>query len=185
MKHRRLQVRDLMTKDPITVGAGQSLYDAYALMFEHEFRRLPVIQHGKLAGIVTLGDIQRALSAVLTGGQTAAETTADLRASTLAVGDIMSPDPITVAPGDTIQEAAEQMLENQISALPVTEDGRVVGIVTESDIFRLVVTSWSEETRSCAPNHHLRTAPYALRCAARLPRRCAPARQIGPLTRPR
>ncbi len=145
MKHRRLQVRDLMTKDPITIGGGQSLYDAYARMLEHEVRPLPVLQHGKLAGIVTLGDIRRALSAVLAGSQTAAETTADLRASPLTVGDIMSPDPITVAPGDTLQEAAEQMLEDQVSGLPVVEDGRVVGIVTESDIFRLVVTSWSEE----------------------------------------
>ena len=58
----------------------------------------------------------------------------------------MSPDPVTVAPSDTIQEAAEQMLENQVSGLPVVEDGRVVGIVTESDIFRLVVTSWSAES---------------------------------------
>jgi acetoin utilization protein AcuB len=145
MKHRRLQVRDLMTKDPITTGGGLSLYDAYALMYENEIRRLPVIQHGKLAGIVTLSDIQRALSAVVAGDQTAAETTADLRASALTVGDVMSPDPITVAPGDAIQDAAEQMLENQISGLPVVEDGRVVGIVTESDIFRLVVASWSEE----------------------------------------
>ncbi len=62
-----------------------------------------------------------------------------------AVGDVMSSDPITVGPGDTIQDAAEQMLENQVSGLPVVEDDRVVGIVTESDIFRLVVTSWSEE----------------------------------------
>ena len=141
MKHRRLQVRDLMTKDPITVGPGLALDDAYALMVEHEIRRLPVLQHGKLAGIVTLSDIQRALPAVAPG------TTANgsLPSSILTVGDVMSPDPITVTPGDTIQEAAEQMLENQVSALPVVEDGRVVGIVTESDIFRLVVTSWSEE----------------------------------------
>jgi acetoin utilization protein AcuB len=145
MKHRRLQVRDLMTKDPITAGAGLSLYDAYALMYENEIRRLPVIQHGKLAGIVTLSDIQRAFSTIVAGGQTTAESTAELRASTLTAGDIMSSDPITVAPGDTIQDAAEQMLENQVSGLPVVEDGRVVGIVTESDIFRLVVASWSEE----------------------------------------
>lgn len=141
MKHRRLLVRDLMTKAPITAGPSLSLYDAYVLMYENEIRRLPVIQHGKLAGIVTLGDIQRALSASSAGG----ETTAALHASTLCIGDVMSPDPITVGPSDTIQDAAEQMLENQVSGLPVVEDDRVVGIVTESDIFRLVVTSWSEE----------------------------------------
>jgi acetoin utilization protein AcuB len=141
MKHRRLLVRDLMTKAPVTAGPGLSIYDAYALMYENEIRRLPVLQHGKLAGIVTLSDIQRALSASSAGG----ETTAALYASPLCIGDIMSPDPITAGPGDTIQDAAEQMLENQVSGLPVVEDGRVVGIVTESDIFRLVVTSWSEE----------------------------------------
>ena len=147
MKHRRLLVRDLMTKAPITAGPSLSLYDAYVLMYENEIRRLPVIQHGKLAGIVTLGDIQRALSASSAGG----ETTAALHASTLCIGDVMSPDAITVAPGDTIQEAAEQMLENQVSALPVVEDGRIVGIVTESDIFRLVVTSWSAESAFMRP----------------------------------
>jgi CBS domain-containing protein len=139
MKHRRLQVRDLMTKDPITTGPALSLYDAYALMLENEVRRLPVLQHGQLAGIITLSDIQRALPAALG----AREATAVLQSSPLTVGDVMSTDPITVGPGDTLQEAAEQMLENQISALPVVEEGRVVGIVTESDIFRLVVTSWS------------------------------------------
>ena len=147
MKHRRLQVRDLMTKDPITIGAGLSLDDAYALMAAHDIRRLPVVQHGKLAGIVTLGDIRRALSFAMTGGA----ANGGLGAAALTVADIMSPDPITVAPGDTIQEAAEQMLENQVSALPVVEDGRVVGIVTESDIFRLVVTSWSEESAFMRP----------------------------------
>ncbi len=148
MKHRRLQVRDLMTKDPITTGPALSLYDAYALMVENEVRRLPVLQHGQLAGIITLSDIQRALPAA---ALSAREATAVLQSSPLTVGDVMSTDPITVGPGDTLQEAAEQMLENQISTLPVVEEGRVVGIVTESDIFRLVVTSWSEESAFMRP----------------------------------
>lgn len=56
----------------------------------------------------------------------------------------MTSDPITVAPEDTIQGVAELMLENQVSGLPVVQNDRVIGIVTESDIFKLIVASWSE-----------------------------------------
>ena len=56
----------------------------------------------------------------------------------------MVADPVTVAPEDTIQDVAEQMLENQVSALPVVQNDRVIGIITESDIFKFIVASWSE-----------------------------------------
>ena len=144
MKHRRLQVRDLMTRDPIVVEGEMSLYDAYALMFENEIRRLPVVNRGRIVGIITLSDIQRALPTAVG----AWETATGLQVTTLTVADVMSPDPITVAPEDTIQQAAAQMLENQVSGLPVVQDDRAVGIVTESDIFRLVVSAWAEDGES-------------------------------------
>jgi acetoin utilization protein AcuB len=56
----------------------------------------------------------------------------------------MTPDPITVTPEETIQEVAEEMLENQVSALPVVQNERVVGIITESDIFKFIVSSWAQ-----------------------------------------
>ena len=144
MKHRRLQVRDLMTRDPIVVEGEMSLYDAYALMFENEIRRLPVVNRGRIVGIITLSDIQRTLPTAVG----AWETATGLQVTTLTVADVMSPDPITVAPEDTIQQAAAQMLENQVSGLPVVQDDRAVGIVTESDIFRLVVSAWAEDGES-------------------------------------
>ena len=144
MKHRRLQVRDLMTRDPIVVEGEMSLYDAYALMFENEIRRLPVVNRGRIVGIITLSDIQRAVPTAVG----AWETATGLQVTTLTVADVMSPDPITVAPEDTIQQAAAQMLENQVSGLPVVQDDRAVGIVTESDIFRLVVSAWAEDGES-------------------------------------
>lgn len=61
---------------------------------------------------------------------------------TLTVSDVMTPDPVIVTPEDTIQEVAEQMLENQVSAPPVVQNERVVGIITESDIFKFIVSSW-------------------------------------------
>ncbi len=144
MKHRRLQVRDLMTRDPIVVEGEMSLYDAYALMFENEIRRLPVVNRGRIVGIITLSDIQRTLPSAFGPWETAT----GLQVTTLTVADVMSPDPITLAPEDTIQEAAAQMLENQVSGLPVVQDDRAVGIVTESDIFRLVVSAWAEDGES-------------------------------------
>ena len=68
--------------------------------------------------------------------------------STYTVRDLMTYDPITIVPEDTIQEAAERMLEYKVSGLPVLQNGRVVGMVTESDIFKLFVESWSEEPTS-------------------------------------
>jgi acetoin utilization protein AcuB len=61
------------------------------------------------------------------------------------VEDAMTSDPVTVAPDETIQEAAERMLENQVSGLPVVENDHLVGILTESDIFKIVVNWWAEE----------------------------------------
>ena len=57
----------------------------------------------------------------------------------------MTYSPVTISPSATIQEAAERMLEYQVSGLPVVRGNQLVGILTESDIFRLVVESWAEE----------------------------------------
>ncbi len=61
------------------------------------------------------------------------------------VREAMTYSPVTINPSATIQEAAERMLEYQVSGLPVVRNGKVVGMITESDIFRLVVESWAEE----------------------------------------
>lgn len=140
MQRHKSQVQDLMTPNPFVVEPVTSLYDAYTLMFEKEIRRLPVVRGKTLVGIVTLSDIQRVLPTAFTE----TETDTQLQVMTLAVKDVMTPDPVTVTPEDTIQDVAEQMLENQISALPVVQNERVVGIITESDIFRFIVSSWAE-----------------------------------------
>jgi CBS domain-containing protein len=138
-----------MTENPHVVAPETSLVDAYYLMFEKEVRRLPVVQGQTLVGIITLSDIQRNIPLVLPD----VDMTTRLEMSARTVGDVMTSDPLTVAPDDTIQEAAERMLENQVSGLPVVENDRVVGILTESDIFKLVVNWWAEEERMAAPQY--------------------------------
>jgi CBS domain-containing protein len=141
MKRHRSQVQDFMTENPYVVSPETSLVDAYSLMFEKEVRRLPVVQGQRLVGIITLSDMQRIVPLIL--GEL--DTATKLEMAATKVRDVMTSDPITVAPDDTIQEAADLMLENQISGLPVVENSRVVGILTESDIFKLVVNWWAED----------------------------------------
>jgi acetoin utilization protein AcuB len=99
-----------------------------------------VDRHNGLVGIVTMSDILRTMPLFFQS----ADLTTDLLLNDQTVSQIMTTDPITIAPNDTVRDAAELMLEYQISGLPVIEDGRLVGVITESDIFRLVVRSWTE-----------------------------------------
>ncbi|MEZ4705915.1 MAG: CBS domain-containing protein [Caldilineaceae bacterium] len=140
MRRHLTEVRDWMTDGPVTIAPQLSLYEAYNRMIENDIRRLPVVdRRGNLLGIITLSDVVK--TAAFT--RDSAKVESDLLANSQTVAAIMTEAPITVAPDDTIQEAAEVMLENQVSGLPVVDGARVVGIITESDIFRLVVESWA------------------------------------------
>ena len=139
-KRHQSEVQDWMTENPATVSPDATLAAAYDLMLEREVRRLPVVDHD-LVGIITMGDIVR--NAPVTGEDADPETR--LLLTEKCVRDVATYDPITINPSATIQEAAERMLEYQVSGLPVIRNGKVIGIITESDIFRLVVESWAEE----------------------------------------
>ncbi|MGQ9689434.1 MAG: CBS and ACT domain-containing protein [Desulfobaccales bacterium] len=127
-------VKDWMTKDPITITDDTSMMKAIHLMKQNRFRRLPVMHEGRLVGIVSDRDLKEA--------SPSKATTLDVHElyyllAELLVKDIMTRDPITVGPDDTVEHAAQLMLENTISGLPVVDDhGKVVGILTQSDVFR-------------------------------------------------
>ena len=141
MNRHEAEVRQWMTAPPVVVTAQTSLLDAYQYMNENDIRRLPVVtRDNMLVGILTMSDIQRTIPLFFQG----ADLATDLLLNDQKVQQVMTQDPITIDPDDTIRDAAELMLEYQISGLPVVENGRVVGVITESDIFRLVVKSWGE-----------------------------------------
>ena len=147
-------VRDWMTSDPITVTSNSSLPDAHKLMTDYKIRRLPVVDDGELVGIVTRGDVR---------GAEASEATSlsiyelHYLLSKLTVGKIMHEPVITVSPDATIAEAAGLMLKHKIAGLPVVEGGKVVGILTESDIFRIVAESWQKNPESSPVRPSART----------------------------
>jgi CBS domain-containing protein len=140
MKQRK--VREWMSPNPITITPKTSLGAANRLMKENNIRRLPVVQDGKLVGIVTLGDLREASPSDATS---LSIFEIHYLLAKLTVEDIMTRDPVTVSPDTTVYDAAQLMLENKIGGLPVVEEGHVVGVITESDIFRMVVQEGHEE----------------------------------------
>lgn len=153
MKRHLSDVGSWMTAPALTIHPHASLFEAYNLMYENDVRRLPVVDRdGTLVGILTMSDVQQA--APIAPGDDG-DTSHRFLVSSQSVEELMTPDPVTVSADDTVQEAAERMLEYEISGLPVTEGEKVVGIITESDIFRLVVESWGRVSEEPAHVAHV------------------------------
>lgn len=138
---RRRMVKDWMTSDPIIIDPRTTLPEAARLMKECSIRRLPVVENGRLVGIVTLGDIREASPSNATS---LSIYELNYLLSRLTIGEVMTREPISITSDTSIEAAARLMLERKIGGLPVVDAGKVVGIITESDIFRLLVT---EEVR--------------------------------------
>lgn len=136
------RIRDWMTADPITAPPTMTLPEALQVMARHNIRRLPIVDKGKLVGMVTRGDLR--------GAQPSRATSLSIFELHYLVGriildEIMTRDPLTVDADATVQDAARLMLQRKISGLPVVSEGQLVGIITESDIFRLVVRTWEDQ----------------------------------------
>lgn len=154
-----MRVRDCMTSPVEIIGPDAPAWEALGLMRRLRIRRLPVQDGGTLVGIVTWTDLVRVQPpAVGDPGQI----------PTLAVGvqvrHLMTSSPRTVGPDDTLEEAADLMRKQKIGGLPVLEDGRLVGIITESDLFDALA-----EIRALRP-HEARIHVAVGSIAAELPR---------------
>ena len=115
-------VRDRMSSPAITARPDASFQQALALMQEHGIRRLPVVDaDDRLVGIVAQRDLLIAALRYLT--------------SRVDVTEVMARDVVTVSPASTLADVARLMLERKIGGLPVVENSRLVGVITESDVF--------------------------------------------------
>ena len=109
-----------MTKEPITVEPEDLLSRAAHKMKAGGFRRLPVVSNGKLVGIITERDLR--------------EHRGHLEHT--KINGVMTENPVTVGPETILEEAAQIMLERQIGGLPVVHEGRLIGVITSTDVMR-------------------------------------------------
>lgn len=137
-------VKDWMVTNVITAGPHTGMLDAHKLMRDHNIRRLPVVKkNNQLVGIVTRSDIRKAEPSEAT---TLNVWEMNYLLSKLQLKDIMTKDVITAHVNDTLKSVAVKMQENKIGALPVVDNhNKVVGIITESDIFRALIAWLNEE----------------------------------------
>ncbi|MBL7065344.1 MAG: CBS domain-containing protein [Anaerolineae bacterium] len=130
-------VQDRMTPDPITITTDTSLKEALELVRSEPFRHLPVLdENGKLVGVVTEKSL---VYASPTPATTLSVFEVDYILSRIKIGQVMQGQVITVEPGLPIEEAARIMVDHRIGCLPVVEDDKLVGIISDTDIFRVFV----------------------------------------------
>ncbi len=130
-------VKDRMTQNPVTVSPDTPVSEALNLMRQKKVRRMPVVdRHGHLVGIVAEKDLLYASPSPATSLNV---YEIGYLLSKLKVKEIMAKDVVTVTEDAPLEEAARIMVDNAVSGLPVTRDKTVVGIITETDIFKILL----------------------------------------------
>ncbi len=130
-----IRVRDYMTREVVTIDPQTSLLETHRLMGTKRLRALPVLDEGRLVGIVTRTDVMSADPSRLASRF---NQEISLKILTQPVEKLISCDLITIRPEEPIESAARLLLENKIHSLPVVDEaGELVGILTESDLFRM------------------------------------------------
>ncbi|MDP2605333.1 MAG: CBS domain-containing protein [Deltaproteobacteria bacterium] len=132
----KLRVRDCMAVDPATVGPRDSLQKVIELLRRRDIRSIPVIEEGKLVGIVTDRDIRQVAPAY-----PLFRDEAEIRRYTenLTVTAAMTADPMTVSPDAPLVQAAKVLETYRISALPVVDGQKLVGMISVTDLLRVFV----------------------------------------------
>jgi len=128
-------VRERMSRNPDTISADAPMEEALKRMRENSFRHLPVVdKSGQLVGIVSETDL---LYASPTSAASLSIYEMQYLLSRLTVGQVMTKDVITVAEDTPVEDAASIMTDHKIGGLPVLRDGEIIGIITETDLFKL------------------------------------------------
>jgi len=131
-------VKNWMSKPVITVDVNDSMDKAIKLLKQHDINMLPVMEKGRLVGIVADRDLKKASAS----NATSLEIHELLYIiSTIKVKELMTKDPITVPYDYTVEETAQVLLKHKISGVPVIDrEGEMVGAITQTDLFRLIIS---------------------------------------------
>ncbi len=130
-----MRIRDVMTKNPITVDSETLVLDAQKIMKENNIRRLPVVDKGNLVGIVTQHDLLQASPSPATS---LSIHELNYLLAKMKVKEVMKKNPLTLTPDTPFEEALRIGQDKKIGSFPVMDKGKLVGIITESDAVRFV-----------------------------------------------
>ena len=140
-RYNRIKIVDVMTKNPLVMTPAETIGQADELMTENRIRQLPVVDEGALLGIITDRDIRSFLAQ-------SALVEPEERAKVLRtkVSEIMTAEPLTLAPDDDLREAVELLIDEKIGGIPVVDHAEgLVGIVTYVDVLRCFLNRLEEE----------------------------------------
>lgn len=125
-------VRDHMTRDPLAFSPGEDVKVAFGAITDLGVRQAPVVEDGKLVGIITDRDLRVAVVQTMDG-------------TAITVKSVMTRDPFTVTESSNLADAARIISSNKFNALPVlSEDGKLVGLLTTTDILNGLVAAMEE-----------------------------------------
>ena len=128
----KMLVRDIMTSNVITIPSDTPVLEAEQIMAFHRFERLPVVDKGKLVGLVTKDNLLKASPSDAT---TLSRGELYYLLAKLTVKEIMKKKVVTISPDTTVEQAAAIAQQNRVGCLPVVEGNKVIGIVTTNDFF--------------------------------------------------
>lgn len=131
-----MYVKDYMTRELITISPETTVTEAQDLLREHDINRLPVLEGGKLVGIVTKDIINRNLPSNATS---LSKNEINYLLEKTSAADIMAKKMFTVDPDTLLDQAASTMAENNLGVLVVLEDNNLVGLITDKDIFKAFI----------------------------------------------
>jgi acetoin utilization protein AcuB len=145
-----MKVSAIMTRDLIFVSPDDSVEVAVDLLRRRGIRHLLVAKNNRLVGIVSDRDIKRALDPRKTKKKLMGIGGLYFLLEPILIREIMTPDPVTIGPGLSVQDAASVMVAERFGALPVVQKGETVGIITETDLLRYFAKA-AEKDRSKKP----------------------------------
>lgn len=132
-----MTIKSVMTPNPITVSEGDTVTDAQTIMDREKIHRLPVVdRHKQLVGIVSKADL---LEAAPSDASTLSVYEMNNLLAKLQIGKIMTREVVTITADTVVEDAARLLVDKDIGGLPVMDGITLVGIVTESDLFRLLI----------------------------------------------
>jgi len=132
-----MRVEDVMTREVVSLGPGDTLRAAVNAVQRNRIRHIPIVEVERLVGIVTDRDIKRATPSVH-GGASQEDFNRALDELTLA--HVMTRDPLVVHPSTSVKDAVALLIDRKYGALPVVDGERLVGIVSDIDLLRVLHT---------------------------------------------